>query len=53
MLLWEVMSYGQHPYEAEDWDNQTVSVREGVYGVWVACIPLDSVGEALCVLCAS
>ena len=30
MLLWEVMSYGQHPYEAEDWDNQTVSV----YGGW-------------------
>ena len=23
VLLWEVMSYGQQPYE--DWDNQTVS----------------------------
>ena len=23
VLLWEVMSYAQHPYD--DWDNQTVS----------------------------
>ena len=27
VLLWEVMSYAQHPYD--DWDNQTVSPSSG------------------------
>ena len=31
VLLWEVMSYCQQPYD--DWDNQTVSRERGISAV--------------------
>ena len=29
VLMWEVMTYAQHPYD--EWDNQTVSLVKGLH----------------------